>query len=245
MVSRIGGAARRLWSAVDGFQALGSMQDNTGRTGYFHNIWRTFYTILVGMRVSLKYCFGKTVTVQYPDVPPVLQPRFRGFHYYEIERCIACDQCARACPVDCIYIEKTAPRKLDKERGVAVGGAMERYAVDYAKCLFCGLCVETCPTSCIHMGNIHDMSAYTREDMIAEFTDLAREGWQTPKPLWMRKEGAAPWVRERAQAWDSFAYSEDGLSSDPAARRQAMRDALDPEKMAVKKEKKEAKKASD
>lgn len=221
------------------------MQDNTGRTGYFLNIWRTVYTILVGMRVSLKYCFGKTVTVQYPDVPPVLQPRYRGFHYYEIERCIACDQCARACPVDCIYIEKTAPRKVDKEKGVAVGGAMERYAIDYAKCLFCGLCCETCPTSCLHMGNIHDMSAYTREDMIVEFTEIAREGWQTPQPLWMEKEHVGDWASKRQQDWREFAFSNDNLSGDPVARRQAMLDALDPEKMAVKKVKKETKKDSE
>ena len=147
---------------------------------YFRNIWMTMYTILVGMRTSLTYCFAKTVTVQYPDVRPTVQPRYRGYHYYEIEKCIACDACAKACPVDCIYIDKSAPRKIVKETGIAAGGAMTRYAIDYAKCMFCGLCTEPCPTDCIHMGNVHDMSAYTREDMLVEFTELAKEGHQTP-----------------------------------------------------------------
>ena len=116
---------------------------------YFRNIYRTVYTIMVGMRITLRYYFAKTVTLQYPDVAPALQPRFRGFHYFEIEKCIACDMCAKACPIDCIYIEKSGPRKLDKASGVAKGGAMQRYAIDYAKCMFCGLCTEPCPTDCI------------------------------------------------------------------------------------------------
>ena len=168
---------------------------------YFRNIYNTIRSILIGMRVTLKYCFAKTVTVQYPDVAPVLQPRFRGFHYYEIEKCIACDQCARACPVDCIYIEKSGPRKLDKESGLARGGAIIRYAIDYAKCMFCALCTEPCPTHCIHMGDLHDLSAYNRESVIVEFTELAKEGLQTPQPLWMQKDKLPAWARARKEQW--------------------------------------------
>ncbi len=205
---------------------------------YFDNIWRTVSSILIGMRISLKYCFAKTVTVQYPDVAPVLKPRYRGIHYFEIEKCIACDLCAKACPVDCIYIEKTAARKLDKKTGLAAGGAMTRYAIDYAKCMFCALCVDPCPTDCIHMGNIHDMSGYTREDMIVEFTDLAKEGLQTPQPLWMKKQKVAEWSGKTERDWLDFAHSNDKLSGDAATRRQVMADALDPAKTAVKKEEK-------
>ena len=66
---------------------------------YFANIWNTLKSITIGMQITLKYCFARTVTVQYPDMPPTLQPRFRGFHWYEIEKCSACKACARACPV--------------------------------------------------------------------------------------------------------------------------------------------------
>ena len=201
---------------------------------YVFNVWRAVYSILVGMRVSLKYCFAKTVTVQYPDTPPVLQPQYRGFHYYEIERCIACDQCARACPVDCIYIEKSGPRKIDKESGVAVGGAMTRYAIDYAKCMFCGLCTEPCPTSCIHMGNIHDMAAYDRQSMIVEFTELAAKGLQTPQPLWMQKDSPPEWVRQRKQEWVDLAHTSDAPGGPPEQRRELMRKALVPSEIAKK-----------
>jgi len=201
------------------------MTSNPARD-YFHDIWQTVRTILIGMRISLKYCFAKTVTLQYPDVAPALQPRYRGFHFFEIEKCIACDLCAKACPVDCIYIEKTGPRKIDKETGIAVGGAMTRYAIDYAKCMFCALCVPPCPTDCIHMGNLHDMSGYDRESMIVEFTELAKEGWQTPKPLWMQKENLPAWAEERKRKWLEFEHSRDKLSGNNDMRRRKMAEAL-------------------
>ena len=192
---------------------------------YFRNIYDTVRTIAIGMRITLKYCFARTVTVQYPDRPPTIQPRYRGIHWWQAEKCIACDACAKACPVDCIYIEKSAPRKLDKESGVAVGGAMQRYAIDYAKCMFCGLCIEPCPTDCIHMGDNHDLSAYTRHDMVVEFVQLALEGKQTPEPYWMHKEHLPAWVEERKARWEGRA----------APQRELMRKAMEVSEIPKKK----------
>ena len=172
---------------------------------YFRNIYDSLRTIAIGMRITLKYCFARTITVQYPDMPPVLQPRYRGFHWFEAEKCIACDQCAKACPVDCIYIEKSAARKIDKATGIAVGGALDRYAIDYSKCMFCALCCDPCPTDCIHMGDNHDLSAYTREDMVVEFTDLAQVGKQTPEPYWMQKDKVPEWAAGLKSRWEERA----------------------------------------
>lgn len=168
---------------------------------YFRDIWLTVKSILIGLGITLKYCFARTITVQYPEVAPTLQPRFRGFHWYEIERCIACEMCAKACPVDCISIVKTAPRKMDKASGVAVGGAMVRYAIDYSKCMFCALCTYPCPTDCIHMGSIHDMSGYERRGTTVEFTELARQGLRTPMPLWMQKKRLPAWAKAAKDEW--------------------------------------------
>lgn len=168
---------------------------------YFRNIYLAVRTILIGLRITLRYCFARTITRQYPDTPPTLQPAFRGFHYYEIEKCIACELCAKACPVDCISMSKTAARKTDKATGIAIGGAMTSYAIDYSKCMFCALCTYPCPTKCIHMGSIHDMSAYDRESMLVEFADLARQGLQTPMPLWMQKPNLPEWARRAKDDW--------------------------------------------
>ena len=84
---------------------------------YFTNIYDNIKSISIGMKITLKYCFQKTVTVQYPEQHLSFAPRYRGIHEFEANRCIACDMCAKACPVDCIYIDKTAPRKIDKKTG--------------------------------------------------------------------------------------------------------------------------------
>jgi len=164
-------------------------------TAYFRNIYDAIKSIAIGMRITLKYCFSKTVTIQYPYEKLAFAPRFRGIHEFEADKCIACDMCAKACPVDCIYIDKSAPRKIDKATGKAVGGELLRYAIDYQKCMFCALCTEPCPTDCIHMGKNHDLSSYTRQDMIVEFHELDTKGLRTPVPLWMERNAPTiPWV---------------------------------------------------
>ncbi len=165
------------------------------------DVYRTLKTILVGMRITLQYCFARTITVQYPESPPTLQPRYRGFHFYEVERCSACKACARACPVDCITVENAGVRKLDKATGIARGGIMTRYAIDYSKCMFCGLCTEPCPTQCIHMGDLQDLSGLDRAGTIVEFTELAKQGLRTPMPLWMQKEDLPAWAQAKKESW--------------------------------------------
>ncbi|HEX4124840.1 MAG TPA: NADH-quinone oxidoreductase subunit I [Tepidisphaeraceae bacterium] len=162
---------------------------------YFRNIYDTVRSISIGMKITLRYCFQRTVTVQYPEQRLALAPRFRGIHEFEANKCIACDLCVKACPVDCIYIDKSGPRKIDKATGTAVGGELLRFAIDYSKCLFCALCTEPCPTDCIHMGKLHDLSGYSRRDVVVEFVELDKQGLHTPIPLWMeRNAGKIPWV---------------------------------------------------
>jgi NADH-quinone oxidoreductase subunit I len=169
---------------------------------YFRNIYDNVTSLAIGMKITLKYCFQKTVVVQYPEQRLSFAPRYRGIHEFEADKCIACDQCAKACPVDCIYIDKTAPRKIDKKLGIVnmsdkKNGQLLRFAIDYSKCLFCALCTEPCPTECIHMGKLHDLSSYSREDVVVEFAELAKQNLRTPVPLWMERNAESiPWVKE-------------------------------------------------
>lgn len=174
----------------------------TTAKAYFQNIFDNVKSIAIGMKITLKYCFQKTVTVMYPEQRLSFAPRYRGIHEFEADKCIACDMCAKSCPVDCIYIDKTGPRKLDKKKGIVdmsdpKNGQLLRYAIDYSKCLFCALCTEPCPTDCIHMGKLHDLSSYSREDVVVNFTELAKKGLKTPVPLWMERNAEKiPWVKE-------------------------------------------------
>jgi NADH-quinone oxidoreductase subunit I len=155
--------------------------------GYFAEIFQAVHSIAVGMSITIKYCFSKTVTIPYPEQKIDFSPRYRGIHEFEAAKCIACDLCAKACPVDCIYIDYTG-------RGRNV--QLNRFAIDYSKCMFCALCTEPCPTACIHMGKLHDLSAYSREDMVVEFLDLDKKNQRTPLPLWMQKgEGIPAWAQ--------------------------------------------------
>jgi NADH-quinone oxidoreductase subunit I len=161
---------------------------------YFRNIVQAVRTVSAGLRVTLPYHFARTVVVQYPDVAPTVQARWRGFHTYQIERCIACEACAKACPAACIRVGRTGPRKIDKKREVAVGGAMTQYTIDYRTCLFCGLCGEVCPTQCLKMGAIHDDSCYRKEELVVDFLALAKQGRRTIRPIWMDKPNLPAWA---------------------------------------------------
>ena len=174
----------------------------TSVSRYFRNIYDNVKSISIGMKITLKYCFQKTVTVQYPEQRLSFAPRYRGIHEFEMDKCIACDMCAKACPVDCIYIDKSGPRRIDKKTGLVdeadpKNGQLLRFAIDYSKCLFCALCTEPCPTDCIHMGKLHDLSSYTRADAVVEFAALDKKGLRTPLPLWLeRNRDEIGWVKD-------------------------------------------------
>ena len=128
--------------------------------GYWADLTAGVGTTLKGMKITWQHLFEPTFTVEYPDVMKEIPDSERGLHEYDVERCIACDNCAKACPVACIYIESEGKGKAAK---------LTRFEIDYQKCLFCNLCVPPCPVDCIKMGKDFDLTGYTREDMIVPF----------------------------------------------------------------------------
>ncbi|MGC4004345.1 MAG: NADH-quinone oxidoreductase subunit I [Pirellulales bacterium] len=146
---------------------------------WFKDIYDAVSTLLQGLWVTFRYwmkTYDKdrltfTDHFEYPELPVPVSARYRGFHRYDLTTCIACDQCAKACPVDCIYIGK---EKVVGGKGFRITG----FTIDYSKCMFCALCVEPCPVDCIFMGSVHDLSCYSRDGCIVDFSRLPVEiGW--------------------------------------------------------------------
>jgi NADH-quinone oxidoreductase subunit I len=140
---------------------------------WFRNVWTAVSTVAHGMWITLRYWLITyradrgtfTHQYEYPEKPVPVAARYRGFHRYDLTTCIACDQCAKACPVDCIYIGK---ERVEGAKGFKVTG----FTIDYSKCMFCALCVEPCPVDCIFMGATHDLSCYSRDGCFVDFSRL-------------------------------------------------------------------------
>ena len=146
---------------------------------YFKNVFDGIVTVLIGMKVTWRHLFTRAVTIQYPDVKLKLPERARNRLYVNMDDCIGCDQCALACPVDCITIE-TVKSTPDVDLGLTSVGTKKRlyvtrFDIDIAKCCYCALCVYPCPTDCIKMTDVYEFSEYERRNLIYTFAVMSPE----------------------------------------------------------------------
>ena len=59
---------------------------------YFYNIFHSLFTVLVGMKITIKHLFTRSATVQYPTVKMKIPERARNRLFVNIDDCIGCDQ---------------------------------------------------------------------------------------------------------------------------------------------------------
>ena len=145
-----------------------------------------------------KHLFVKADTVQYPEQKPYLAPRYRGRIVLTRdpdgeERCVACNLCAVACPVDCIALQKTED---DHGRWRA-----EFFRINFSRCIMCGLCEEACPTYAIQLTPDVEMAEYERQNMVYEKEHLLIEGsGKYPDYNFYRKAGISIKGKDKGQA---------------------------------------------
>ncbi len=144
-----------------------------------NNTYVSFKTIFIGMGITLHHLFKKSVTVQYPEEKVVLPERVRMKLHVNIEDCIGCRLCERACPVECITIGTLKSTDDDDPGETSTGHKkrlwIEQFDIDLAKCCYCELCVHPCPTRCITMIDDYEYSVYDRNELLYSFSDMTPE----------------------------------------------------------------------
>ena len=170
---------------------------------YFTDIWETLTTILGGMGITLVHLVrarNDNVTLQYPEERWPRPERNIGFEHsnynvirsrlhVDMDDCIGCLKCERACPVDCIKIEtEKAPNRGEDIKdiqhiGVTTNGTRKalvvtRFDIDMTECCYCNLCTYPCPEECIFMTGgpnakkhpiDYEFSEPDRSDLICRF----------------------------------------------------------------------------
>ena len=171
---------------------------------YFNNIYVGLRSFWKGLSLTFKHMKNKeelVATLQYPNEKWPIPERNIGFDmseynvvrsklHVDMDDCIGCLQCERACPVDCIKIDTIKPSKdSDIDCGVTSLGTQKklvvpRFTIDMSECMYCNLCVYPCPEECIYMvggpnEDKHEMdyefSQYSRDGLIFEFANATDE----------------------------------------------------------------------
>lgn len=131
------------------------------------------FSLLRSMWLTFLHAFHKRDTIQYPEQKAILPTRWRGRIVLSRdpdggERCVACNLCAVACPVDCISLQST-----EDETGRRYP---EFFRINFSRCIFCGYCEEACPTYAIQLVPDFEMGEYNRQNLVYEKKDLLIDG---------------------------------------------------------------------
>lgn len=96
-------------------------------------------------------------TAGFPDEPPALPDRFRGFPTVDTTKCVeGCRACIEACPTGALAMDD--------------GGLQ----VDLGRCLFCTDCTRACPEGAIVQSREYRLATRTREELVTHGPFVAR-----------------------------------------------------------------------
>jgi formate hydrogenlyase subunit 6/NADH:ubiquinone oxidoreductase subunit I len=111
----------------------------------------------------VKSLFSRPATLMYPFKPAKQSKITRGRVQNNIEKCIFCGSCQRACPSQAICVVRDA-------------GTWE---IDRLRCIACNACVEACPVKCMSMENTYTSPMLLRTKDLLKGTPPAKPA---PKP---------------------------------------------------------------
>ncbi len=192
-------------------------------SGYFKDIKDGLWTALVGMGITWRHMFMKKVTYQYPTIKREMPERVRNRLYVNMDDCIGCDQCAKACPVNCIHIETIKAMPAEDLGSTSTGNKkrlwVSRFDIDIAKCCYCGLCVYPCPTECIEMTDVFEFSEYNRSDLLYRFSTMSEDEVKEKKAAveaYQREQDAKKAAAAEAKRKEAEAAAAENAARPPA-----------------------------
>jgi len=220
---------------------------------YFSNISAAITTLVDGMKVTMGYFVRprEYVTLQYPDeVWPVPSRNIgvgeldtyntiRSKLTVNIDDCIGCKACERACPVNCIKID-TYKGGPDEDLGTTSNGTkikllVANFTIDMSECMFCDLCTPPCPEDCITM--TPDYQFISNDNLKTEVTP--EERWRDRDLLIYQFSKVSEEERQRRKAEaeeaakaKAIALAAKKAAAEKAAAEKAAREAAELERQA-------------
>lgn len=86
-------------------------------------------------KVVVGSLFKKPSTLMYPVIPREWEERTRGAVAIDVDGCVLCGACARACPTNAIEVDRKAAT----------------WTIERMACIQCRGCVDNCPPKCLDM----------------------------------------------------------------------------------------------
>ncbi|MEG1574505.1 MAG: 4Fe-4S dicluster domain-containing protein [Bacteroidales bacterium] len=145
---------------------------------YIISILKGLWSLLIGLKTTLKEFFTPKVTQCYPENRATLKvsDRFRGTLVMKENSsggtdCTACGLCEMNCPNGTISIIK---KDFETEDG-KIKKVLDKYIYDLGSCTFCQLCVECCPRNAIEFSTEFEHAVYTREKLVKQLNKSKKD----------------------------------------------------------------------
>jgi NADH-quinone oxidoreductase subunit I len=162
--------------------------------GYFGKLFSGIYNLVLGLKTTLKYLPGRSITIQYPKEKMEMFERSRGMVVLLSDQetgklnCTACMLCAKTCPVAAITIEREQDPETKKRYPT-------KFEIDSLVCCYCGMCEDVCNFDAIKLAPKYEFATTDKASLIHDMARLQELGLDvkyTPKKKRVAAKKPAP-----------------------------------------------------